>query len=98
MAPQIKVQTFFWRSCFYLVLFGQVSCYRLLRGNLHFRIVPREHWVINNRDYSRFARNYNKENQTRPFGSTLKLSYIHKSLFFSYTFIDITLSSAPIII
>jgi len=27
MAPKIKVQTFFWRSCFYLVFFGQV------RGN-----------------------------------------------------------------
>jgi len=23
-APKIKVQTFFWRSCYYLVLFGQV--------------------------------------------------------------------------
>jgi len=30
-----------------------------------FRIVPREHWLIDNRDYSRRAQYYNKENQTR---------------------------------
>jgi len=29
--------------------------------------VSREHWVINNRDYSRRVRNYNEENQTCPF-------------------------------
>jgi len=37
---------------------------RFLKGYLHFRKVPLEHWVINNRDYSRHARNYNNEYQT----------------------------------
>jgi len=41
---------------------------------LPFRIVPRAGWVINNRDYSRRARNYNEENQTRPFTFDFTLS------------------------
>ena len=39
------------------------------KGCLHSRIVPQEHWLIND-DYPRRARNYNEENQTHPFRST----------------------------
>jgi len=39
------------------------------RECLHFRTVPQEHWLFN-KDSSRRARNYNKENQTPPFHVT----------------------------
>jgi len=44
------------------------------RECLRFRTVSQEHWLINE-DCSRRARNYNEENQTRPFRSTHSVKY-----------------------
>jgi len=57
-------------------------------GCLHFRTVPQELWLIN-KDSSRCARDYNKENQTRPFHSTRSVKPTR--IVFTHGFINISL-------